>query len=96
MMTEHRRIARLLVLISIVFVLAFARQGRLIGKVVDPGGRFVVGVMVIMTSTEIADFRPVATTDEKNLFTMDFPQMNVVYLYQLEKAGYVPLRIEQK
>jgi Tfp pilus assembly protein PilF len=96
MTKEHRRIAWLLVFISAFPALALARQGRLIGKVVDSEGRPIPGVTVTTTSAEIASFRPVATTDAKGLFTVDFPRINVVYLYQFEKAGYVPLRVEQK
>jgi Tfp pilus assembly protein PilF len=96
MTTEHRRITWLLVLASALPGLASARQGRLIGKVVDPEGRPIPGVTVTTTAAEIADFGPVATTDDKGLFKVDFPRINVVYLYQLEKPGYVTLKIEQK
>jgi Tfp pilus assembly protein PilF len=96
MTTEHRRIAWLLALMSTVPALASARQGRLIGRVVDLDGRPIPGVTVTTTSAEIAGFRQVATTDGKGLFIVDFNRINVVYLYQLEKAGYIPLRVEQK
>jgi Tfp pilus assembly protein PilF len=96
METEHRRIAWLLVLVSALSAPASARQGRLIGKVVGPDGHPIPGVTVTTTAVEIAGFRPVATTDDKGLFVVDFPRVNVVYLYQLEKTGYVTLRVEQK
>jgi Tfp pilus assembly protein PilF len=96
MTTEHRRIAWLLVLILTVPGLASARQGRLIGKVVDPERRPIPGVTVTTTCGEIPDFRQVATTDDKGIFKVDFTRINVLYVYQLEKTGYVTLRIEQK
>jgi Tfp pilus assembly protein PilF len=96
MATEHRRIAWLLVLILTVPGLASARQGRLIGKVVDSEHRPIPGVTVTTTCAEIPDFRPVATTDDKGLFTVNFTRINLLYLYQLEKEGYVTLRVEQK
>ena len=96
MTTEHRRIAWLLALMSTVPALASARQGRLIGKVVDPDGRPIPGVTVTTTSPEIADFKQVATTDAKGIFMVDFNRINVLYLYQIEKAGYITLRVEQK
>lgn len=96
MTTEHRRIAWLLALILTVPGLASARQGRLIGKVVDPEGRPIPGVTVTTTCAEILDFRQVATTDDKGIFKVDFTRINVVYVYQFEKTGYVTLRVEQK
>jgi Tfp pilus assembly protein PilF len=96
MTMEHRRIASLLVSISALTAVASARQGRLIGKVVDSDGRPIPGVTVTTTCAEIPDFRQVATTDNKGLFKVDFSRINIVYLYQLEKPGYVTLKIEQK
>ena len=96
MATGHRRIAWLLVLILTVPGLASARQGRLIGKVVDSERRPIPGVTVTTTCGEIPDFRQVATTDDKGLFTVNFTRINLLYLYQLEKEGYVTLRVEQK
>jgi hypothetical protein len=82
MTTEHRRITWLLVLVSALPGLASARQGRLIGKVVDSDGRPIPGVTVTTTSPEISDFRQVATTDAKGLFMVDFTRINIKYLYQ--------------
>ena len=51
MMTEHRRTVWLLALILAVPALASAvRQGRLIGKLVDPEGKPIPGVTVTITS----------------------------------------------
>ena len=96
MTMECRRIAWLLVLILTVPVLASARQGRLIGKVVDPEGRPIFGVTVTTTCPEILDLRMVATTDGKGLFTVNFTRINLPYVYAFEKTGYVTLRVEQK
>ena len=96
MTTEHRRVGWLLALILTVPGLASARQGRLIGKVVDPERRPIPGVTVTTTCGAIPDFRQVATTDDKGLFTVNFTRINLLYLYQLEKEGYVTLRVEQK
>jgi Tfp pilus assembly protein PilF len=96
MTKEYRTLAALLALALTAPGLAIARQGRLIGKVVDPQGRPIPGVTVTTTCKDIADFGQVATTDEKGLFKVDFTRINAVYVYQIEKAGYVSLRIEQK
>jgi tetratricopeptide (TPR) repeat protein len=96
MKKEHRRMAALLALALAAPGLASARQGRLIGKIVDPEGRPMPGVTVTTTCAEIPDFRQVATTDEKGLFKVDFTRINLVYVYKIEMPGYVTLRIEQK
>jgi len=96
MMTEHRRIASLLVLILTVPGLASAvRQGRLIGKVVDPEGNPIPGVTVTATSPDIPGFREVMTTDKKGVFKVDFDRIYVVYHYRFEKLGYRPTEAEQ-
>ncbi len=97
MTKEHRRIAWLLALILTVPGLASAaRQGRLIGKVVDPEGKPIPGVKVTTTCAEILDLNEVTTTNEKGIFIVDFERIDVVYRYEFEKAGHVTLRIEQK
>lgn len=72
-----------------------ARLGRLIGKVVDPDGKPIPGVTVTTTSPSIPDFKQVATTDDKGLFKVDFERIAIVYHYELEKAGFVTLRVDQ-
>jgi Tfp pilus assembly protein PilF len=95
-MTQYRRITWLLVSILAVPGLAFAiRQGRLVGKVVDPQGRPIPGVRVKTTCDEIPDFNEVATTNDKGIFMVDFKRVGVVYRYELEKAGHVTLKVEQ-
>ena len=96
MTKELRRIATLLALALVAPGLASARQGRLIGKVLDPEGHPIPGVTVTTTCAEIPDFRPVATTDDKGLFMVGFTRINVLYVYQFEKTGYVTMKVEQK
>lgn len=92
----HRTIACLSALFLSLPALALAREGRLIGKVLDPDGKPIAGVRVTTTCSEIPDFKQIATTDKKGIFKVDFERLYVVYLYQMEKPGYVSLRIEQK
>lgn len=97
MMTQQRRIVWLLALILTVPGLVSAiGLGRLIGHVVDPEGKPIPGVTVTVTSPDIADFQEVLTTDKKGVFKVDFDRINVVYRYELAKAGFVTQRIEQK
>lgn len=72
------------------------REGRLIGKVVDAAGKPIAGVRVTTTSAALPDFKEVAVTDGKGVFKVDFEKIDIVYVYELEKTGYVPLRVEQK
>lgn len=94
---DHRAITWLAA-VSMAFAgLALAAsQGRLIGKVVDAKGRPLSGVTVTTTCAAIPDFRRIATSDNRGVFTVDFPRIDVVYLYQMEKAGHATLKIEQK
>jgi Tfp pilus assembly protein PilF len=97
-MTKQRRrtASSLLFLFLAAASLSHARQGRLIGKVVDTDGKPVPGVTTTTTCAEIADFRAVATTDAKGLFTVDFPRVNLSCTYSFEKAGYIPLRVAHR
>ncbi len=96
-MTKHRRIAWLLAsMLAVPGMASAARQGRLIGKVVDPEGKPIPGVKVTATCADIADFNEVTTTNDKGIFIVDFEQIDVVYFYTFEKAGLVTLKIEQK
>jgi Tfp pilus assembly protein PilF len=72
------------------------RQGRLIGKVVDPAGRPIPGVRVTTTCAAIPELREVATTNDKGVFMVDFARINLVYVYEFDKAGYATLKMEQK
>jgi len=97
MHTKQRTLAWLLILIWMVPGLAFAeRQGRLIGKVLDPDGKPIPGVVVTVTSPQIKDFRDVQTTDKKGIFRVDFRQVGVTYHYRFDRDGYQTMETEQK
>jgi Tfp pilus assembly protein PilF len=94
---KHRAAAGLVILWLAFPGLASAfRQGRLIGRVLDTKGKPVSGVRVTTTSPKLPDFKETAVTDEKGVFKVDFEKIDIVYVYELEKAGYVPLRVDQK
>lgn len=94
--TQPRVIAILSALLLTLPVVAFAREGRLIGKVLDAQGKPIAGVTVTATSKDIAGFEKVLTTDNKGIFILDFDEINVNYNYRFEKAGYATLSIDQK
>lgn len=97
MTNAHRRIASILALVLTCPALALASgHGRLIGKVVDPEGHPIAGVVVTTTCGDLAEFHDVETTNDRGIFMVDFPRLNLLYLYEFEKAGRVPLRVEQK
>jgi Tfp pilus assembly protein PilF len=97
MSIKKRTVAWLLFLILMIPGLASAeRKGRLIGKVVDPDGKPIQGVTVTATSKEIPKFKDVQTTDKKGMFTVDFSQVDVTYVYRFDKTGYQTMQIEQK
>jgi Tfp pilus assembly protein PilF len=85
--------------IIILFVLVGTadarRQGRLIGKVVDPEGNPIEGVTVEATSDDVPDFNEIEVTDAKGVFKLDFEVIEVVYDYRFSKAGYITLVTEQ-
>ncbi len=72
-----------------------ARKGRLVGRALDPDDKPIEGVTVTATSPNIPDFRVVDFTDKKGVFKVDFEEINVVYAYLFEKAGYQTLKTEQ-
>lgn len=96
MSTSQRTMAWLLILIFAVPGLAVAeRVGRLIGKVVDPEGNPIQGVVVTATSPDIPNFREIRTTDKKGIFTVDFRQIDVTYQYRFDKAGFESMQAQQ-
>ena len=96
MTTEHRRITWLLVLILTVPGLGLRRQaGKADRQGRRPRGRPIPGVSVTTTCAEDPDFKEVTTTNEKGIFMVDFKRIDVVYRYELQKAGYVTLKMEQ-
>lgn len=97
MPTTRRTLAWLLILAWIVPGVAFTEQkARLVGKVVDPKGDPISGVVVTTTSPQIPSFREARTTDKKGGFTVDFSEVNVTYHYRFEKAGYQTLDAQQE
>lgn len=97
MPTTRRTLAWLLILAWMIPGLAFAeRKARLVGKVVDPKGDPISGVVVTTTSPQIPSFREVRTTDKKGIFTVDFSQVDVTYHYRFDKAGYQSLEAQQE
>jgi Tfp pilus assembly protein PilF len=97
MRTKQHSLAWLLFLIWMIPGLAFAeRKGRLLGKVVDPEGNPIPGVTVTTTSKQIPHFQDVQTTDKKGMFTVDFREVDVTYVYRFDKPGYQTMQIEQR
>ena len=96
MPTSQRTTVWLLILIVMIPGLAFAGQnGRLLGKVVDPEGKPIQGVVVTATSPQVLSFKEVRTTDKKGAFIVDFPSLDVTYHYRFEKAAYQSLEANQ-
>jgi tetratricopeptide (TPR) repeat protein len=86
----------ILILILMIPGLALAQpKGRLIGKVVDPEGKPIPGVVVTVTSPQIPSFTDVQTTDKKGTFTVDFRDIDVTYRYRFDKAGYQTTEAQQ-
>jgi tetratricopeptide (TPR) repeat protein len=95
MNTKQRTIVWVLIVILVVPGLALAkRQGRLVGRTVDPDHNPIQGVSVTTTSPQIPDFREVDITDEKGVFKVDFEVVDVTYRFRFEKAGYATLDAE--
>lgn len=92
---KHSMTVWIAVLILTVPALASAQEhGRLIGKVVDEKGEPVEGVTVVTTSSSVPDFRDVETSDKRGIFTVDFPQIEVVYRLRFDKLGFAPMETE--
>jgi Tfp pilus assembly protein PilF len=93
---KMRTMACLLFLICAVPTLVFADdQGRLIGKIVDPDGKPLKGVVVTITSPDIPKFHDTETTNKRGLFTVRFDTVDVTYKYRFDKAGYQSMQVEQ-
>ncbi len=89
-------------MVSLPFVLilapalAFAQtKGRLIGKILDPDGKGLPGVVVTVTSPDIPNFKDTKTTDKKGMFLVDFRKIDVTYHYRFDKAGYQSMEVNQ-
>jgi Tfp pilus assembly protein PilF len=89
MTAKQRSIVWILIAILAVPGLASAiRKGRLVGRVVDADDKPIEGVTVTTTSPRIPDFRETDITDKKGVFKVDFEEVDVVYMFRFEKAGY--------
>lgn len=76
--------------------LVFAeRKGRLVGKLIDDQGTPIQGVAVTVTSPQIPTFREITSTDKKGVFTVNFREINVTYVYRFEKVGYQTTQAQQ-
>jgi len=95
MTARQRTIVWILIAILAVPGLASAiRKGRLVGRVLDPDNEAIVGVTVTVTSPNVPDLREVEITDKKGVFKVDFDEIDVVYSFRFEKAGYATFDAE--
>ena len=93
---RQRTLAWILALMWVVPGLAFAeREGRLVGKIMDPSGKGIPGVTVIVTSKDVKGFKVVETTNDKGIFSVDFDVINVTYHYRFDKPGFQSMETEQ-
>jgi Tfp pilus assembly protein PilF len=95
MPSNRRTVAWLLLLIWVVPGVAFA--ARKAGS--SAGGRPegpIQGVTVTTTCREIPKFQDIQTTDKKGMFTVDFREVDVNYVYRFDKPGYQTMQVEQK
>jgi Tfp pilus assembly protein PilF len=96
MFTNPRKAASFLFLFIMIPGLALAQaKGKLVGRVVDPKGEAIQGVVVTITSPQVPKFREVRTTDRRGSFQVDFREIDVTYRYRFEKAGFQTLEAEQ-
>lgn len=96
MKSKRHMIVWLLIAILATPGLASARRkARCVGRVLDPDGNPIQGVAVTVTSPQIPTFQELETTDQKGIFKVDFEEVNVVYKYKFEKAGYQTTFAEQ-
>ncbi len=94
---RHRTLAWLPLIVLLVPALAAAeRQGRLLGKVLDPQGKPLEGVTVTATSPQIRGYKDVQTTDKKGMFTLDFDTIDVTYEYRFDKPGFQSMEVKQE
>ena len=71
-------------------------EGTLIGKVVDPDGHPLQGVMVTATSPQVPSFKDVETTDWKGTFAVKLPKIDVTYHYRFDMPGYESMEADQQ
>ncbi len=96
MPTKQRTMTWLLLLTCMVPGVTFAeRLATAIGKVVDPEGKAIQGVVVTVTSPQIPKFKDVETTDKRGMFSVDFRQIDVTYHYRFDMPGYQSMEVNQ-
>jgi tetratricopeptide (TPR) repeat protein len=93
--TQRAIVWFLVLIVAIPGLVAAARKGRLVGRVVDPEGVPIEGVTVAATSAQVAGFNEVRTTDTKGAFIVDFDTVNVTYHYRFEKVGFQTFESDQ-
>ncbi len=92
-----RTMTWILLLTLLVPGLAFAdRIATAIGKVLDPDGKPIPGVVVTVTSPQLPRFKDVETTNKRGMFSVDFSQIDVTYQYRLDMPGYQTLEVKQE
>jgi Tfp pilus assembly protein PilF len=96
MAIKQRTLAGLLFAIFVIPTLAFADdQGRLIGKISDPDGNPIKGVVVTITSPDLPKFKEIKSTNSRGLFTVKFDTIDVTYRYRFDKPGFQSMQLEQ-
>jgi tetratricopeptide (TPR) repeat protein len=96
MPSTKRTMACLLFSIVMGAGLALAQDhGRLIGKILDPQGNPLPGVVVTVTSPDLPKFKDVETTNKRGMFTVNFDTLDVTYQYRFDKVGYESMKVEQ-
>jgi tetratricopeptide (TPR) repeat protein len=92
---------RTLIVLTVIAALAGAGlceaigKTRLVGKVVDPDGNPVDGVAVRATSEELSGYEETDVTDRKGVFKLEFDEINIIYIIEFSKPGFVTLKTEQ-
>ncbi len=87
----------LVTLLGMLSVLAFAQddKGTLVGKILDPDGKPLPGVVVTVTSPQLPKFKDTQTTDKRGMFMVTFHTLDVTYRYRFDKTGYQTMQVEQ-
>lgn len=93
--TQRAIVWFLILVVTVPGLVLAAYTGRLIGRVVDPEGNPVEGVLVTVTSPDVKGFNVVKTSDRKGTFVVDFDKVEVTYHYTFEKAGYQTVETNQ-
>ncbi len=72
---------------------AAAQTGRVQGKVVDPTGERLSGVVITVTSPQQPTLKIVKKTNKKGKFTVTHVDVASTYIYTFEKEGYQPMQV---